>query len=48
MKKNIFNTTVPLDYHGDRIDKPRNFKIIENGGWHFAFLQNPRNISNKI
>ena len=26
----------------------KNLKIIENGGWHFAFLQNPRNISKKI
>ena len=31
-----------------RFDKPKNLKIIENGGWHFAFLQNPRNISKKI
>ena len=31
-----------------RIDKPRNFQIIENGGWHFAYLQNPENISKKI
>tara|TARA_B100001123_G_C15074519_1_gene933024 strand:- start:52 stop:864 length:813 start_codon:yes stop_codon:yes gene_type:complete len=31
-----------------RIDKPRKLKIIENGGWHFAFLQNPKNISKKI
>jgi beta-1,4-mannosyl-glycoprotein beta-1,4-N-acetylglucosaminyltransferase len=31
-----------------RIDKPRNLQIIENGGWHFAYLQNPENISKKI
>ena len=31
-----------------RIDKPKNLKVIENGGWHFAFLQNPGNISKKI
>jgi len=31
-----------------RIDKPKNLKIIENGGWHFAYLQNPKNISKKI
>jgi beta-1,4-mannosyl-glycoprotein beta-1,4-N-acetylglucosaminyltransferase len=31
-----------------RIDKTRNLQIIENGGWHFAFLQNPKNISKKI
>jgi len=31
-----------------RIDKPRNFQIIENGGWHFAYLQNPENIRKKI
>jgi len=31
-----------------RIDKPRNLQIIKDGGWHFAYLQNPRNISKKI
>jgi len=31
-----------------RFDKPRNIQIIQNGGWHFAFLQNPENISKKI
>jgi len=31
-----------------RIDKPRNLQIIENGGWHFAYLQNTENISKKI
>tara|TARA_B100000446_G_C10466119_1_gene310694 strand:+ start:126 stop:935 length:810 start_codon:yes stop_codon:yes gene_type:complete len=31
-----------------RIDKPRNLQIIENGGWHFAYLQNMANISKKI
>ena len=31
-----------------RIDKPRNLQIIENGGWHFAYLQNPKNIAKKI
>ena len=31
-----------------RIDKPRNLQIIENGGWHFAYLQRPENISKKI
>ena len=31
-----------------RIDKMRNLQIIENGGWHFAFLQSPENISKKI
>ena len=31
-----------------RIDKPRNLQIIENGGWHFAYLQSPKNISKKI
>ncbi len=31
-----------------RIDKPRNLQIIENGGWHFAYLQNPENIKKKI
>ncbi len=31
-----------------RIDKPKNIQIIENGGWHFAYLQSPENISKKI
>mgnify|MGYP001350580787 CR=1 FL=1 len=31
-----------------RIDKIRNIQIINNGGWHFAYLQSPKNISNKI
>ena len=31
-----------------RIDKIRNLQIIDNGGWHFAYLQNPENISKKI
>jgi len=31
-----------------RIDKPRNIQIIENGGWHFAYLQTTQNISKKI
>ena len=31
-----------------RIDKPKNLQIIENGGWHFAYLQNPKNILKKI
>ena len=31
-----------------RIDKPRNLQIIENGGWHFAYLQNIDSISKKI
>ena len=31
-----------------RIDKPRNLQIIKNGGWHFSYLQSPKNISTKI
>jgi beta-1,4-mannosyl-glycoprotein beta-1,4-N-acetylglucosaminyltransferase len=31
-----------------RIDKQRKLQIIENGGWHFAYLQTPQNISKKI
>jgi len=31
-----------------RIDKPRNIQIIQDGGWHFAYLQNPENIAKKI
>ena len=31
-----------------RIDKKKNLQIIKNGGWHFAYLQTPENISKKI
>ena len=31
-----------------RIDKPKNIQIIQNGGWHFAYLQSVENISKKI
>ena len=31
-----------------RVDKIRNLQIINNGGWHFAYLQTPENISKKI
>ena len=31
-----------------RIDKVRNLQVIKNGGWHFAYLQTPENISKKI
>ena len=31
-----------------RIDKQKNLQIIDNGGWHFAYLQDVRNISKKI
>jgi len=31
-----------------RLDKLRNIQIIDNGGWHFAYLQNPHDISKKI
>ena len=31
-----------------RVDKLRNLQIIKNGGWHFAYLQTPENISKKI
>ena len=31
-----------------RIDKVRNLQIIDDGGWHFAYLQSPENISKKI
>ena len=31
-----------------RFDKVRSLQIIKNGGWHFAYLQSPKNISKKI
>ena len=31
-----------------RLDKPKNIQIIDDGGWHFAYLQSVENISKKI
>ena len=31
-----------------RIDKPQNLQVIENGGWHFAYLLDSKGISKKI
>tara|TARA_Y100000590_G_scaffold318718_1_gene360641 strand:+ start:4874 stop:5683 length:810 start_codon:yes stop_codon:yes gene_type:complete len=31
-----------------RFDKPKKLQIIENGGWHFSYLQSPEKISKKI
>ena len=31
-----------------RIDKIRNLQVIENGGWHFSYLQSPEHILKKI
>ena len=31
-----------------RIDKPRSLQIIDNGGWHFAYLLDSKDISTKI
>jgi|688.fasta_scaffold406643_2 beta-1,4-mannosyl-glycoprotein beta-1,4-N-acetylglucosaminyltransferase len=31
-----------------RVDKPRNIKIIKNGGWHFSYLNNINKIQYKI
>ncbi len=31
-----------------RFDKIKNIQIIKDGGWHFAYLQSPENISKKI
>jgi len=31
-----------------RIDKPQNIQIIQNGGWHFAYLLKSQEISKKI
>jgi beta-1,4-mannosyl-glycoprotein beta-1,4-N-acetylglucosaminyltransferase len=31
-----------------RIDKPKNLKIINKGGWHFSFLNSVKNIKLKI
>ncbi len=31
-----------------RLDKLRNIQIINDGGWHFAYLQSPQDISKKI
>ena len=31
-----------------RFDKARDLQIIKNGGWHFSYLQSPKNLLNKI
>jgi len=31
-----------------RFDKPKKLQIIDNGGWHFAYLLSPEDISKKI
>ncbi len=31
-----------------RLDKLRNIQVINDGGWHFAYLQSPQDISKKI
>tara|TARA_B100001996_G_C18591515_1_gene566267 strand:- start:164 stop:973 length:810 start_codon:yes stop_codon:yes gene_type:complete len=31
-----------------RIDKIRDLQIINNGGWHFSYLQSPKNLLKKI
>ena len=31
-----------------RFDKMKDFQIIKNGGWHFSYLQSPKNILKKI
>ena len=31
-----------------RIDKVRDFKIIQDGGWHFSYLQSPQGLLKKI
>lgn len=31
-----------------RFDKPRNVKIVKNGGWHFSYLNNVKKIQYKI
>ena len=31
-----------------RIDKVRDVQIIKDGGWHFSYLQNPKNLLKKI
>ena len=31
-----------------RIDKIKDLQIIENGGWHFSYLQDPENLLKKI
>jgi len=35
-------------YPSWRIDKVKNIQIIENGGWHFSYLQSPDKIIEKI
>ena len=36
------------NYPSWRIDKEKNFQILNNGGWHFSYLMKPEEILNKI
>ena len=44
LQKKIFRNSNKLreyktkQYPWWRIDKPRNIKILDDGGWHFSFL----------
>ena len=37
-----------LNYPFWRIDKEKNIQLIKKGGWHFTYLMNPEQISQKI
>ncbi len=37
-----------LEYPFWRIDKEKSIQIIKNGGWHFTYLMNPKEIIEKI
>lgn len=37
-----------LKYSFWRIDKEKNFDLVENGGWHFSYLLKPDDIQKKI
>jgi len=37
-----------IDYPFWRFDKEKNIQLIKKGGWHFTYLMEPKEISNKI
>jgi beta-1,4-mannosyl-glycoprotein beta-1,4-N-acetylglucosaminyltransferase len=46
MRQNVVKKN--LKYGFWRLDKERDFEIIDNGGWHFSYLLNAEEIQRKI
>ena len=48
----LFNRVVadvkPLKFQEKSFIDKKNYQVIDQGGWHFSYLLNPKNISEKI